>query len=424
MLRINCHSAYKHYDMFHSGGCGSGNYGSIFNTTYNINCGGSSSHGGFWSGLGLGFGNALAGLFGGIGMNGIGMGGWGMGGMMPWFASMGNTGISTSNSSTSGTSDTSGSNSGKIDKDNANIEKLNKNIEKLKGDKSDKDIKNAKNIYKELQARKEKLLDNYQKIQNENAYENLLNKLKAKYPECEKWGDDNDNDDATTPTTQTTPTAQGPAAPENTGVTQPQQVVQPADTRAEAAKKAVDGAATLEDLAKVNYDDLDDVGKKAYLDKAIALAKSDSTSPEALRNALAKLPDDVRVKVKESFYETGYTNVKKEELNAELLNKLSNVIDTSKIPDFHNVTLGTPKKDVNGKWKIPVKTYKDVANKTHYLNVPYIEVDENDGEIIFHGLKTTQKYVLQRDNTGNEKNLHLMQYKYHEGYGVGDVTRR
>ena len=30
------------------------------------------------------------------------------------------------------------------------VAKLNKNIEKLKGDKSDKDIKNAKNIYKEL----------------------------------------------------------------------------------------------------------------------------------------------------------------------------------------------------------------------------------------------------------------------------------
>lgn len=422
MLRINCHSAYKHYDMFHSGCYGSGNYGSIFNTTYNINCGGSSSHGGFWSGLGLGFGNALAGLFGGFGMNGIGMGGWGMGGLMPWFASMGNTGISTSNSSTSGTSDTSGSNSGKIDKDNANIEKLNKNIEKLKGDKSDKEIKKAKEIYKELQARKENLLDDYQKIQNKNAYENLLNKLKAIYPDCEKWGDDSD-DDATTPTTQTTPTAQGPAAPENTGVTHPQQVVQPAETNAEAAKKAVEGAATLDDLANVKYNDLDDAGKKAYLDKAIALAKSDSTSPEALRNALTKLPDDVRVKVKESFYEAGYTNVKKDELNAELLGKLSDIIDASEIPDFHNVTLGTPRKE-NGKWQIPVKSYKNGANKTHILNVPYIEVEVNDGEIIFHGLKPTQKYVLQRDNRGNEKNLHLMQYKYHEGYGNPDVTGR
>ncbi len=36
MTRINCHSAFKHYEMFHSGCHGGGNYGSIFNTTYNI----------------------------------------------------------------------------------------------------------------------------------------------------------------------------------------------------------------------------------------------------------------------------------------------------------------------------------------------------------------------------------------------------
>lgn len=48
MTRINCHSAFKHYEMFHSGCHGGGNYGSIFNTTYNIDCGG---HGGFGAAL-------------------------------------------------------------------------------------------------------------------------------------------------------------------------------------------------------------------------------------------------------------------------------------------------------------------------------------------------------------------------------------
>lgn len=76
MTRINCHSAFRHYEMFHSGGCGGGNYGSIFNTTYNINCGG---HGGFWSGVGYGLGNMLGGMFGGM-FNGGGM--FGMGGNM------------------------------------------------------------------------------------------------------------------------------------------------------------------------------------------------------------------------------------------------------------------------------------------------------------------------------------------------------
>lgn len=91
MTRINCHSAFRHYEMFHSGGCGGGNYGSIFNTTYNINCGG---HGGFWSGVGYGLGNMLGGMFGGM-FNGGGMfgnmfGGGGMfGNMFGGFPSFG-----------------------------------------------------------------------------------------------------------------------------------------------------------------------------------------------------------------------------------------------------------------------------------------------------------------------------------------------
>ena len=69
MSRINCHSAFKHYEMFHSGHCGGG-YNSVSNTVFNINCGG---HGGFWNGFGLGLGNALGGFFGGFG-GGMGFG--------------------------------------------------------------------------------------------------------------------------------------------------------------------------------------------------------------------------------------------------------------------------------------------------------------------------------------------------------------
>ncbi len=74
MSRINCHSAFKHYEMFHSGHCGGG-YNNVSNTVFNINCGG---HGGFWNGFGLGLGNALGGLFGGFGFGGFG-GGMGFG---------------------------------------------------------------------------------------------------------------------------------------------------------------------------------------------------------------------------------------------------------------------------------------------------------------------------------------------------------
>ena len=98
MTRINCHSSLKHYEMYHSG-CGGGrNYGSIFNTTYNIDCNG---HSGFWGGFGYGLGNAFGGLFsglfrGGMNFNCFGMGGFGMGGFgFPGFGgfNFGNFGV-------------------------------------------------------------------------------------------------------------------------------------------------------------------------------------------------------------------------------------------------------------------------------------------------------------------------------------------
>ncbi len=90
MSRINCHSAFKHYEMFHSGHCGGG-YSNTSNTIFNINCGG---HGGFWNGFGLGLGNALGGLFGGFGLGGFGFGGFGggMGFGFPSFGGFGNLG--------------------------------------------------------------------------------------------------------------------------------------------------------------------------------------------------------------------------------------------------------------------------------------------------------------------------------------------
>lgn len=86
---IHCHSGFRHYEMFHSGGCGYGgsNYGSIFNTTYNISCGG---HSGFWSGVGYGLGNFLGGMFGNM-FGGMGnMFGGGMFGMGNMFGGLGN----------------------------------------------------------------------------------------------------------------------------------------------------------------------------------------------------------------------------------------------------------------------------------------------------------------------------------------------
>lgn len=86
MTRINCHSSFKHYEMFHSGCGGGNNYGSIFNTTYNIDCNG---HGGFWGGFGFGLGNAFGGLFSNCFGGGMNFGGFGMGGFFPSFGNFG-----------------------------------------------------------------------------------------------------------------------------------------------------------------------------------------------------------------------------------------------------------------------------------------------------------------------------------------------
>ena len=87
MARINCHSAFKHYEMFHSRGGDVINIGS--NNTTIFNCGGSHLGGGFWGGFGLGLGNAFGSLFSG----GFGMGGFGF----PLFGGLGNFGSIWSN---------------------------------------------------------------------------------------------------------------------------------------------------------------------------------------------------------------------------------------------------------------------------------------------------------------------------------------
>ncbi len=80
--RIHCHSAYKHYHMFHNNS-GSSYGNSIFNTTYNFN-GGTMCGGSFWGGLlggfGMGLGAGLMNLFGGLFGGGMGFG-FPMGGM-------------------------------------------------------------------------------------------------------------------------------------------------------------------------------------------------------------------------------------------------------------------------------------------------------------------------------------------------------
>lgn len=423
MVRINCHSRYKHYEMFHNN-CGGSNYGSVFNTTYNINCGGHS--GGFWGGFGAGIGNAFGSIFGGMfggGMGNFGFGNFGMGGFgnfgmggltMPWFNSMGNFGWGGGNvGGANGTNSNNSSNSsnGVNDKDNALIEAFEKKVNKLGA----KNIDDAKALYKQIKEKYEKPEDDTYKNQNKLAYGKLLDNIKAKYPNETDWDADAEKDKKTD--------NDGKAAPK-ASTTSKQEVVAPAkaekDAGAVKAEEAITNAGSLDALSKVDYNKLTPEEKEKYINKAIELAKSNDTTPAALRQALKGMPDEVRVKVKQSFYEKGYSNIKENEITKELLSNLKNVIDASEIADFKNVTLGVPQKDLNNKWTIPVKKYEDDNGKVHNLNVSYVQVKVVDGEVIFHGKQLTQKYVLQTDGT----NLHLMQYKYHEGYGKGDVTSK
>ena len=411
---INCHSPYKHYMMFH-GGCDEGGYGSIFNTTYNIECGG--HHGGFWGGFGFGLGNAFGKLFngflgGGWGNFGFGnmfSGGWGnmwgnmWGGGSPFACSWGG--------GAGGGGNWWGNNSGRVgnsdtgchckDKETKTVEKVvddaDEAIHKEFKDKiaklSDTDVDGAKALYNEIKAKMDKNADEHNKSISTDAYENLLKDLQKKFPHV--------TFDKTQPPAGSTGTT-------GTGVT------------------GGAGNGTGDDTAKINaatnfdelpeYDKLSDDDKTKYTDKCKELAKAENMTPDDLKAFLSKLPDDVRVKVKASFYKEGYTNVKAEELTAEKLKKLIDVIDDSdKIDDFHNITVGTPTKS-GDIWTIPMTKANGHAQVVNYVQVKVV-----DGEIIFHGKNNDQHYVLQQDS---EHKLHLMQYKYHDGYGSADVRNK
>ena len=433
MVRINCHSAFKHYEMFHTSCSGGSNYGSVFNTTYNINCGGHG--GGFWGGFGAGLGNAFGSIFGGMfgggmsnfgfgnfGMGGFGMGGFGMGGLtMPWFNSMGNFGWGGGNvGGASGTNSNNSSNSsnGTVDKDNALYNTYKKEVDNAI---KDNDAKIAKDLYDKIKKSHEKPEDPLNENMNKGAYHDLMTTLENKFPELKDGADA--GKDKKTPSTSTD--GESKVNPSTDGTNPVQDTTDTTGDIQQAAKdnaEKLKNAGNLEDLLGVNYDSLSYDDKQKYLESAKKFAKEVGETPEELakfRDSLSKLPKDVRMAVKQSFYEKGYSNINESEITAELLSKLQNVIDASEVPDFKNVTLGTPKKDSNSKWTIPVKTYKDEAGKAHNLGVSYVQVEVIDGEVIFHGKQLTQKYVLQTDG----KDLHLMQYKYHEGYGKGDVVR-
>ena len=422
MVRINCHSAFKHYEMFHSNNCGGSNYGSVFNTTYNINCGGHG--GGFWGGFGAGLGNAFGNIFGGMfggGMSNFGFGNFGMGGLtMPWFNSMGNFGWGGGNAGSVGnTNNNSGSNSsnGVNDKDNALYNTYKKQVDNAI---KDNDAKSAKKLYDKIKKSHENPEDHVYEDMNKGAYHDLMTTLEKKFPELKDGTDaakdkKADNDGKAVPKASTTGKQDVVVPPK---VDKDAEAKKAEDAKANEKSQNIANAGSLADLSKVDYNKLTPEEKEKYIDKAIELAKSDATTPAALREALKGMPDEVRVKVKQSFYKDGFSNVNIKDLNAETLKNLIEVIDVSEaIPDFKNIKVGNPTKSGDNLWTIPM-TSKNGGTHVNYIQV---SINPEDGEIIFHGKQDSQKYVLQKD-TNNK--LHLMQYKYHEGYDEADVKAK
>lgn len=200
MSRINCHSAFKHYEMFHSRGGDVINIGSNNTTIFNMGAG--FGGGSFWSGLGYGLGNGLGSIFGGLfggnmggfgnfgfGMSPFGMGGFGFG-MSPF-------GLGNIFGGGSNRVDSHSDGKGKVKNDNEDkhaeckdpdLKKINKfrdDVQDIQGlDKPDKAKVKAK--YDEIvKAKKDQ--DDTHKAENTAAYDNLLEDLQ-KIADKNGWG--------------------------------------------------------------------------------------------------------------------------------------------------------------------------------------------------------------------------------------------
>ena len=408
MTRISCHSAFKHYEMFHSNHCGGNNYGSVFNTTYNIDCNG---RGGFGFGLGNAFGGMFSGMFGG----GMTPGLFGLGGISnfwqsPWLTPGGGRYTPAERVREEGEPEKKSPKVETAECNDPDRRKLANHVESVKnllGDAENLTPDKLKDLYNKIKADKELSQDEpNHKTTDNSEYNSLLDALKKK-AEALGWGDIESSDfgkNANPETKQVGPEQKDPLKVDtgNKDLT----------LKEPGADEAISAAKSFDDLP--DYNSLSDADKAKYLQECIDLGKSDATSPDALRAALAKLPPEVRTKVKQSFYKEGYSNVQLNELDANKLKKLIEVIDDSPITDFKNIKVGTPTKSGENLWTIPM-TSQYGTTKINYIQV---SVDSVDGEIIFHGRQNTQHYVLQQD-AGSK--LHLMQYKYHEGYAEPDV---
>ena len=207
MSRINCHSAFKHYEMFHNMGGDVINIGSNNTTIFNMGTG--FGGGSFWSGLGYGLGNGLGSIFGGLfggnmggfgnfgfGMSPFGMGGFGFG-MSPF-------GLGNIFGGGSNRVDSHSDGKGKVKNDNedkhAECKDPDRKIindlgSKVKDTIGNKDAKPAdvKGLYEKIKkAKTDSEKEPNHTETDKKDYENMLGTLKN-YAKEKGWGDlDND----------------------------------------------------------------------------------------------------------------------------------------------------------------------------------------------------------------------------------------
>lgn len=425
MSRINCHSAFKHYEMFHSH-CGGDviNIGSNNTTIFNMGTG--FGGGSFWSGLGYGLGNAFGSIFGGMfgggmsnmggfgnfggfGMSPFGMGGFGNFGFgMSPFGGFGNIlggGSSRVDSSSDGKGKVKDKNDDKhaeckdpdLKKINGFLGDLNKISELDDKGKADKDKVKAK--YKEILDAKENQ-DKYDpaklhKKENTDAYDKLLKRLQD-IADKNGWG-------SLKPDAKDADKTQKPS---NAGdANKAGNVKDTANTEKPGNAATVgntDGTNANGKTAGADAGNFDDKLKAAGndKDKLLALIKDPS------------LTDAERAKAKAKYAATfGYTNYDgKDTINKD---NMKLVTDTG-LGSKADITTYVSVKQEKGSHPTEIT----MQTKNSKTKVTYKYVGVVDGEYIYESQAGKgQRYALQKNGNGYA----LVQYVYHKGFDEFDV---
>lgn len=391
MSRINCHSAFKHYEMFHSRGGDVINIGS--NNTTIFNTGAGFGGGSFWSGFGYGLGNGLGSIFGGLfggnmggfgnfgfGMSPFGMGGFGFG-MSPF--GLGNIfggGSNHVDSSSDGKGKVKDKNEDKHaeckDPDRKIINDLGSKVKDTIGNKDAKpaDVKALYEKIKKAKTDSEKEPNHTETDKKD--YENMLGTLKN-YAKEKGWGDlDGDNfgiDD--------------------------KKIVDNSEGKKPVQEAPAKKDNTIENAGNVKFDDkLKEAGNDR--NKLLALINDSSLTPEE------------RAKAKAKYAETfGYTNYDgKDTINKD---NMKLVTDTG-LGSKADITTYVDVKQEAGSHPTEI-TMQTKYSKT---KVTYKYVGVVDGEYIYESQSGKgQQYALQKNSNGYA----LVQYPYHKGFDDPDV---